>query len=362
MSKDILLSIIVPVYNASKYLSDCLNSMIDQELDQGEYEIICVDDGSTDNSLEMLNDYSNKYPFIKVFHKENDGVSATRNYAIEKAQGKYLMFVDSDDYICKSSVKPIIDKALKADADIIEWGFRSVWDGYKGQILDNNIEFKKQKINPSRASNVVWKLLIKKSIIDDSAVRFDERIHYGEDSLFSFLIHIYTLNGVMIKTDARVYNYRIVEGSLTHQANPENDDWVQKRINNFFCRIEDCITFKTSNISRKQKKCLERGISRYVSDIVRNTFKIDDDSSDEVMTKLKSMELYPYSIFSCLSEYDSQNNALTFHNKGRFKYLLKHHTKSIIYNIFIIFISNNITYNLVRKIQRKRVIYGRRFD
>ena len=102
-------SVIVPVYNVSDYLEMCVDSLVNQTIDKEKMEILLINDGSTDNSLDICRDYEEKYPFIKVFSKENEGLSATRNYGIERAQGKYLFFIDSDDYFSEETVESVTD-------------------------------------------------------------------------------------------------------------------------------------------------------------------------------------------------------------------------------------------------------------
>lgn len=97
--ENLKLSIIIPVYNTEKYVGECLDSSVEQDILKNEYEIICIDDGSTDGSLNVLTEYSNKYENIHVYSQKNQGVSAARNAGISVASGKYVWFVDSDDYI-----------------------------------------------------------------------------------------------------------------------------------------------------------------------------------------------------------------------------------------------------------------------
>ena len=94
MLKRNLISIIIPVYNASAFISNTIDNLLAQEV---EKELLLVNDGSTDNSLNILNDYAQKYSFVKVLNQTNQGVSSARNHAIEVAQGEFLIFVDSDD-------------------------------------------------------------------------------------------------------------------------------------------------------------------------------------------------------------------------------------------------------------------------
>lgn len=108
-----LVSIIVPVYNTEKYVSECLNSLIQQSY--AHIEIIAVDDGSTDNSLKILNDISAKDRRLKVFSQRNQGVSAARNLALKKATGEYIMFVDADDWIDSSTIEECLQAIGDAD-------------------------------------------------------------------------------------------------------------------------------------------------------------------------------------------------------------------------------------------------------
>lgn len=102
-------SIIVPVYNVEKYLADCLDSLLEQTMPHDEMEIIVVNDGSTDNSYNICKTYAERYSCIKLFSKENEGLSATRNYGIARATGKYLMYIDSDDMFTSNTVLSVVD-------------------------------------------------------------------------------------------------------------------------------------------------------------------------------------------------------------------------------------------------------------
>ncbi|MBP3446630.1 MAG: glycosyltransferase [Clostridia bacterium] len=102
-------SIIVPVYNVEDYLAECLDSLLNQTMPREDMEIIVVNDGSTDSSYEIAKEYAEKYPCIKLFSKENEGLSATRNYGINRATGKYMMFIDSDDSFTEPTVKSVAD-------------------------------------------------------------------------------------------------------------------------------------------------------------------------------------------------------------------------------------------------------------
>ena len=121
--KDI--SIIVPIYNAEKYLNKCIDSIINQS--KKELEIILINDGSTDNSENIIKKYDDKR--IKYFKNKNQGIGKTRNFGIKKATGKYIMFLDSDDYLDKDACKYLFNKIEKENLDIVVCDFYKDIDG-----------------------------------------------------------------------------------------------------------------------------------------------------------------------------------------------------------------------------------------
>ena len=131
------ISIIIPVYNSRKYLHDCLYSIYEEKPFLKNFEVIAVNDGSTDNSLNILKQYAEKYPNIIVINnKKNEGQSVARNTAISKARGEYLMFVDSDDTIEKSSLKKLLKQANVLQTDVI---------GYNAFIISKKGRKKKRR-------------------------------------------------------------------------------------------------------------------------------------------------------------------------------------------------------------------------
>jgi glycosyltransferase involved in cell wall biosynthesis len=119
------ISIIVPVYNVEKYLEKCLKSILHQIF--SDFELILIDDGSTDSSGRICDEYLKRDSRIKVFHKENGGLSSARNYGIEKSTGKYIGFVDSDDYIAKDMYEVLYNNLQRENADVSMCGNYDVW-------------------------------------------------------------------------------------------------------------------------------------------------------------------------------------------------------------------------------------------
>ena len=138
-------SVIVPVYNVEQYLQKCLDSLVDQTISKEKMEVILVDDGSSDSSPAICDEYVEKHSFMKVFHIENGGVSSARNFGIDKAQGKYIMYLDSDDYLSKGSVKSLVNffDAHYDEIDLVT--YNEVHD--KDGVIKRNTHFRTRFIN-----------------------------------------------------------------------------------------------------------------------------------------------------------------------------------------------------------------------
>lgn len=131
-----ILSIIVPVYNVEAYLRKCVDSLLDQDLPQSDYEIILVDDGSTDNSGQLCDTIAACHNSIRVIHQQNSGLSAARNTGITAAIGKYIQFVDSDDYLNQNVLKGIVSQLEQQDLDILRINYQNV--NTAGDVFEPN--------------------------------------------------------------------------------------------------------------------------------------------------------------------------------------------------------------------------------
>lgn len=128
---ELMLSIVIPVYNVEEYLRECLDSILGQDYDN--FEVILADNNSTDKSYEICEEYAKKNPgVVRVYQCERWGAAATRNFGVEKAKGKYLWFIDSDDYIEKGAVRKLVEKAEESNADVVTLAMRRVYgDGHE---------------------------------------------------------------------------------------------------------------------------------------------------------------------------------------------------------------------------------------
>lgn len=186
------LSIIIPAYNAAKYIERCVNSIVSQNY--SDMEILIVDDGSTDDTLELSRTISHKPLSIKVLHKENGGVSSARNYGMDNAIGTYLMFVDADDYLLPDTLAKAVEFAEKnRDADFCVFGFvRSARSGTATEnILPSRIYHKTERLEYIKNLDTVsfgstWSKLYKRDFITSHGLRFDTGIIASEDNCFNF--------------------------------------------------------------------------------------------------------------------------------------------------------------------------------
>lgn len=127
-------TMIVPIYNMENFLADCLDSLVNQTIDPEEMEILLIDDGSPDNSIDIMREYASKYPNMKILRKENEGLSRTRNYGIACAKGKYIMYIDADDTISPETVKSVTDffDQHYDEVDLVNYNEYPIIDGEKG--------------------------------------------------------------------------------------------------------------------------------------------------------------------------------------------------------------------------------------
>lgn len=175
------ISVIIPVYNGEKYIRKCLDSVINQT--KKEIEIVVVNDGSTDNTESIIKEYKDKR--IKYFKNTNHGIGYSRNFGVSKSSGKYIMFLDSDDYIDKDECKLLYEKCLEDDLDISICDFYKV---YNNDLIEVNLgDFKSSSLkdNPDIITEFLnpWGKLYNKKILTDNKIKFVENLKY-EDAPF----------------------------------------------------------------------------------------------------------------------------------------------------------------------------------
>lgn len=211
-----VVSILIPAYNAAAFLPKCLNSVLNQTYQC--LQVVIVDDGSKDNTLEVCQGYADKDIRIEFYHQENQGVAATRNHLLEKTKGDYVLFVDADDWIELDMVEYLLSLANEHGAEMV------MCDRV---INDTKPSVKKPEINILSKEEAIHDFLLHEyfigslcnKLIDASLMKgltFRRDISYGEDALFIWGV-LQKVNNVVVTTK-QLYHYRMNEDSISHQS------------------------------------------------------------------------------------------------------------------------------------------------
>ena len=259
MHENILISVIVPAYNVENTLEKCLESISKQTFK--DYEVILVDDGSIDGTSELVDILSEKYHFVKSFHKENGGLGSARNYGIGKSKGKYICFVDSDDYIYPEYLETLYRGVFDLKTDICICGY--IYDDNKNEThispkskMTTGVELIKEFAYGNSFLYFAWNKLYKMSIINKMTMLFENR-HCAEDMYFNCIYYQY-VERACILSDC-LYSYSV---NLSSLSNGRRDNFIRDM----------------SLVDRKFKNlCIEKEIHSSVCDnfklvLMRNCF------------------------------------------------------------------------------------------
>ena len=223
-------SILVPVYNVEKYLAECIASVLLQNF--SDYELILADDGSTDASGAIMDEYAAKFPFVKVFHKENEGLLQTRRFLLEKSSGEFLLFLDSDDAWERGLLEMVYDTIAEHDADMVLFAFKKVDD--MGRTLfqstdifpDQTVITRENKgliyAEMARGSwlNSLWMKAVRRDLVDfDTDYGGFGRIMIGEDLLLS--LPLFKNAKKIVFRYLAYYRYRKNETGATSNFRPQ---------------------------------------------------------------------------------------------------------------------------------------------
>lgn len=274
----ILVSILVPVYNTSAYLRKCLDTLIAQTLTQ--IEIVCVNDGSTDNSLEILKEYAAKDSRIVIVDKPNGGLPSARNAGIEVARGEYVGFVDSDDYVDVNMFKRLYKTAVKNKSEVVVCGAHIFpTDPAPTQWLYNvlsprtchyakftpDILFKEQGARP-----FIWRNLIKRDLLIRENIRLKEDIVLGEDQALQFRVYP-KAKGISFISD-KLYHYCWYRpGSImNHSSSKIFLQKLEKHVNLCVHVLDE--TGKGENCTAMQKELLSWSVNLLFDDFIKLSY------------------------------------------------------------------------------------------
>ena len=216
-------SVIIPIYNAEKYLRRCIESVLKQDFE--DCELLLVDDGSKDSSGHICDEYAKQDERVRVIHKENSGVSDSRNLAISKARGEYLQFMDSDDWITPDATGLLVRSAMENACDLVIADFYRVIGerlAHKGDIRDEGVmsreEFALQMMEKPADFyyGVLWNKLYRRDIIKNNGLSMDKDISWCEDFIFNmeYIRHVKNVYALRVP----IYYYVKTPGSLASQG------------------------------------------------------------------------------------------------------------------------------------------------
>ena len=281
-------SLIVPIYNVEKFLPQCLSSLLAQDIPLNEYEIICVIDGSTDNCVNIVKEYMNKYTNIVLVEQENQGLASARNSGIAVVNGEYVWFIDSDDFITSNCLGELYNELKTSNFDMLRFGYiyteeESIFnkDTY---VLSNKYE----NIEKSSASACFY--VVKSSVYRNYNLKFEPKLKYAEDLFFTFLLE--RLN-VKIKTryDLALYFYRKRKNSL---MNSKEDTAIKNRINNLLLLIKYINTERKKYIDNKiELQKIDKIISRLCVSILIQTVYRDKKNYKNILNEMKQEGVVP---------------------------------------------------------------------
>lgn len=212
-------SVIIPMYNCERYIKKCLDSLLEQSV--SEYEVIIVNDGSTDGSEKLVSDYicTHRASYFRLISKTNGGISSARNVGIENANGKWLTFVDADDWVESDYLKSMLEPVEKEPADFCIAGYRKYFED-SGEMKDcyapQNCSCMREKAINKIYFPAPFARMYSRSIVMDNGLRFDERLRVGEDQAFNFNYLCYVKRCLLI--NVRYYIYRIHSNSITKKS------------------------------------------------------------------------------------------------------------------------------------------------
>ena len=271
-----MISIIIPVYNTERYLEKCIESVISQTFE--DWEMILVNDGSKDNSLSICLDYGKRDNRIHVHDKPNGGVSSARNKGLEVAQGEWITFMDSDDWLDNNALETYYEAAKRTNADIVKTGYR--WIRSNGVATFPQFEIREEVTSRDKSDilallqqteyhTFVWNMLVTAKIAKQ--LRFDETTSWLEDQFFGY--ECLMRADIITLLPKKVYNYRMHEsGRLSGVSDP----FVLSR-----SAIRD-IEYKSKILGNKHSDILNQGwiayhkwLSQAIDSLYRNGYSYE---------------------------------------------------------------------------------------
>ncbi len=282
-------SLIIPIYNVEKFIRQCLDSLLDQDIPQDEYEIICVIDGSPDNSINIVREYQKKVSNIILIEHENRGLPSARNSGIEVAKGEYMWFVDPDDFILSDCLNFIYKEFKKDDYDRLRFYSTVISEEtkYKKEKYTLQTQFDNKNINDTTCITYI----VKSSVFTENNIKFNPKLWHCEDVFFTFQIKQLNLK-VKILDEIPLYVYRVRAGSA--MTNRELKVTRKRVDSSVICASE--INKLRHNYLDDEKKLYNTDyqVSGLGIGALIQTFTHDRKRYKEVLNNLKDEGVFPF--------------------------------------------------------------------
>ena len=294
---ELLLTYIVPVYNTEAYVLQCLQSIVNQGLDTNVYEVLAVDDGSTDSSRTVIEEFAREHPQVRLLSQPNAGVSAPRNLALDNARGRYIMFVDSDDHIVGNAVPRLLKRAQDENLEVLSFNYYCMDpagnqlphtrdDNYATTAVMTGYDF----LVAHSMTPYVWRFMLSREYLETGQWRFDPSLIVCEDGA---LIARFLLNASRVAhDDQEVYCY--VKRSDSAMHNPDRDH-LRRRI---------CSQVDSAALINETARQFEASTGRKAPasvDGVRNVYlyfsmtkALTTGLVDEILERIRKAGLYPF--------------------------------------------------------------------
>ena len=291
------LSIIVPIYKVEQYLPKCVDSLLNQDLPPEDYEIILVDDGSPDQCGAICEDYAARFSQVKVVHRKNGGLSAARNSGVKVAQGQYVQFVDSDDYLESNVLKTLVGKMDADNLEILRFNYQNVNERYEifkpNKVSKPYVDYRDEVCDglPFLTERLgfgcyAWQFMIRYELLENC--RFKEGIYF-EDTEWTprLLMKAHRVTS----TDLMVYNYLLREGSITQSV----DEKKKKKVLNDKLMLLDSMSEQLNGVA--DKRWFLGVIAQTALSIIGYVCVNYYTERKEIMRVLKSKCVFPLSTY-----------------------------------------------------------------
>lgn len=279
------LSIIVPVYNAERYLPECLGSLLRQDIPREDYEILCVNDGSRDGSLEILRRFAREAGNVTVIDKENGGVTTARNAGLAAARGDYIWFVDADDFLKENILGALRQKIREEDCDRLIVGgyqFEDTWTEREQALSDQG----QLPDNVPWYDAVVWRSLLRRNFLKEHDLTFRyPGLTHGEDGLFMYECGLYAPKTARIPQ--ALYFYRVHSGSAETNFTAPNQ---RKKLNSYLQILQILLHYYQNG----QKNAVTADkLTTFLWFALYMTAALPKADARPVLEQLKAMGLFP---------------------------------------------------------------------